>query len=359
MKTKILLISNKVYHYRIPVYNYFYSEFQKNNIDFSLLTYEIQKENSHQINFEYKEIPVSYSHYKNYIEEINPDVVIFFMHLKDWVMWPLLFFLKSKHIPVIKWGHGVNLQDPDNFFKRKLFNIIYTICSSLILYSPEQKKFIHNKFHHKIFIAYNTINMQSFPMISESKEEIKNQLGIPYNKVVLFVGRVRKFKKLDILLDIFQDFSVADTGLVIAGPGLNEEQQQKVNASEKIMYLGPVYDEYKINSVFKMADIFCIPGTNGLGLNQAMYWGLPVVTMEGKHAPEIIYLKNGINGFITSENDVDALQKKLQMLAGNKKLIASLSKQAELTMQKEGNISNMFDGFMKAINFVLKKKRLA
>lgn len=355
MEKRILLISNNVYHYRIPVYNYFYKEFAKNNIEFSLLTYDIQKENPNPIDFKYAVIKPSVKRYKAHIDKVNPDVVIFFMHLKDWIMWPLLPYLKRKNVAIIKWGHGVNLQDPSNPIKNFLFQRIYKACSAIILYSPEQKKYIDEQFHHKIFIAYNTINLNSFPKIEKSKQEIKKELGIPFETVILFVGRIRKYKKLDILLDIFQNFSVSNAGLVIAGPGMNEEQLNIVNASDKIIYLGPIYDEYKINSVFKMADIFCIPGTNGLGLNQAMYWGLPVITMEGKHAPEIIYLKDGFNGYITPNDSILFLKEKLELVAKDKELMAELSSNAKETMQKEGNISNMFAGFMKTINYVLNK----
>ena len=57
-----------------------------------------------------------------------------------------------------------------------------------------------------------------------------------------------------------------------------------------------------------MADVFAIPGHVGLGLNQAFYFGLPVVTEEGKHPPEIAYLKPGRNGFMVPENDLAALR---------------------------------------------------
>lgn len=354
MEKRVLLISNKVYHYRVPIYNYFYKEFAKNNIEFSLLTYEIQKENPNPIDFKYAVLKPSVKKYKAYIDEINPDAVIFFMHLKDWIMWPILLYLKLKNISIIKWGHGVNLKDPNNKSKNSLFDVIYRLCSAIILYSPAQKKFINGKYQDKIFIASNTLNFNSFPKIEKPKAEIKKEFGITYDTIVLFVGRITKDKKLDVLIDIFRDFPVADAGLVIVGPDMNEKQLSIVNKSKNITYLGPIYDELKINHIFKMADIFCIPGKNGLGLNQAMYWGLPIVTMEGMHAPEIIYLKDGFNGYITPKNSASSLKEKLELLAKDKNQRAELSKNAYETMLKEGDISNMFSGFMHAVNYVWK-----
>ncbi len=39
-------------------------------------------------------------------------------------------------------------------------------------------------------------------------------------------------------------------------------------------------------------------------MNEAAFWGLPVVLLDGFHAPEIYYMKSGINGYLAKdEND--------------------------------------------------------
>src|ERR1039458_6778847 len=80
---------------------------------------------------------------------------------------------------------------------------------------------------------------------------------------------------------------------------MKEEWRARMNP-QTTMYLGEVHDpqNLQISRVFKMADVCAIPGHVGLGLNQAFYFGLPVVTEEGKHPPEIANLKHGRNGFI-------------------------------------------------------------
>ena len=39
----IVLITNKIFHYRVPVYNYFLNEFRKSGYNLTVLTNEIQK----------------------------------------------------------------------------------------------------------------------------------------------------------------------------------------------------------------------------------------------------------------------------------------------------------------------------
>lgn len=356
MEKKVLLISNKVFHYRVPIYNYLAREFAKEGIQFFLLTNEVQSESPYAIQFDYEVLEYSFFDYKKHVENIQPDVVIFFMNLKDWVMWPLSYYLGFKNIPFIKWGHGVNLEDPDNPLKKLFFNNIHNRCSAILIYSPNEKKFFSKKNQHKISVANNTLNFEVLSEIKESGEQLKSKFGIPFKKVVLFVGRIQKRKKLDYLINIFRNKQKQDCGLVIVGPGIEPEQQQIVEESENIIYLGPLYKENEINSLFKLSDVFSIPGANGLGLNQALYWGLPVVTMEGWHGPEVYYLKDGYNGFLTKPT-VQDLEEKIFYLLKNEEVLASFSENARKTMAEEGHIKSMFLGFKKAVEYALSNNR--
>jgi glycosyltransferase involved in cell wall biosynthesis len=94
-----------------------------------------------------------------------------------------------------------------------------------------------------------------------------------------------------------------------------------------------------------MADVFSIPGHVGLGLNQAFYFGLPVVTEEGGQPPEIHYLINGRNGFIVPSNNLDELKSKILYLVENDDIRKKFGENAKKDILDRGSISNMFQGF--------------
>jgi glycosyltransferase involved in cell wall biosynthesis len=113
-------------------------------------------------------------------------------------------------------------------------------------------------------------------------------------------------------------------------------------------YLGEVHDpeNRRISRIFKMADICSIPGHVGLGLNQAFFWGLPMVTEQGKQPPEIEYLRDGENGFIVAEDDRSALRDRLLWLLDNDQERRRMSANARRDILTHASIEGMFKGFL-------------
>ncbi|MBN1366085.1 MAG: glycosyltransferase, partial [Syntrophaceae bacterium] len=142
-----------------------------------------------------------------------------------------------------------------------------------------------------------------------------------------------------------------DVGLVIVGEGMSAELVNKTNKNNTI-YLGEIHDSrnIQISKIFKMADIFSIPGHVGLGLNQAFYWGLPVVTEEGGQPPEINYLINGRNGFIVPDNDVNKLKEKILYLIHNDEIRQEFSQNARHDILRNASVSNMYMGFKNCVD---------
>ncbi|HEX5315753.1 MAG TPA: hypothetical protein VFX22_03795, partial [Candidatus Kapabacteria bacterium] len=174
---RVLLISNRVMHYRVSVYNYFLRRFREHGWEFSVLSNELQKQNLNQCQFEFIERPFDFFKYRAEIQRINPDAVILFLHLKDWILWPLIHWLKLSGIPVALWTKTRNLDDPDNRVRNAFFDYLHAISNGLILYTASLTRFISDRNRPKVFVANNTINFEEFPQIGESKEEIKKDFG--------------------------------------------------------------------------------------------------------------------------------------------------------------------------------------
>ena len=346
---RVLLISNKVMHYRVPVYNYFWRVFKEAGWEFIVRSNTLERQNPHPLEFDFKEIDFSFGKYRAEINAVAPDAVILFLHLRDRIIWPLAHWLKFKNVPVVFWTKGANLDRPDDKQSYWAYRYMHWLVDRIILYSRYEMEFIHEKHRKKVWVANNTVNFEAFPKISASREQIKREFGIPFEKVVLSVGRMGAEggrKKIHHLIQVFNEIEAEGVGLVIVGSGMSADWIAKMN-KKNTLYLGEIHDpeDIQISKIFKIADLFSIPGHIGLGLNQAFYWGLPVVTEDGFQPPEIHYLINGRNGFIVPNNNLHELKEKLMFLLENDEARRSFSENAKLDILTDATIYKMFLGF--------------
>lgn len=355
-RANVLLISNEVMHYRVPVYNYFHNRFREYGYELSVMTDSLQKQNQRTLEFELQEVPFRFLEYKRKINELQPAAVILYLHLKDLIIWPLIHWLKLRRIPFAFWTKGGNWDAKDSKVRYEMFNYVHAMSDGLILYSESCRDFIKRRHHHKSFVANNTINFGDFPVVPESKAEIKREFGIPFEKSVMFMGRMgaaKGRKRVDHLVDIFREIDRKGVGLVLVGSGLSDELKARINPQNTI-YLGEVHDpeDRQISKLCKMADVCAIPGHVGLGLNQAFYWGLPVITEEGNHPPEMVYLKPGRNGFVVPQNNTKALRERILWLLDNDNVRKELSQNARQDILREASIEGMFSGFLQCVQFM-------
>lgn len=348
---KLLLISNKVYHYRVPIYNHLNSRLKKIGYELVVMTNELQADNPNEPEFSLIIEPFGFVRYTRAIKDIGPKHVMLFLHIRDIMVWPLMLWMKFRRTKFIYWNHGINLQDPHNVVKNLFFGTFHALSDAIVLYSRNEEQFIGDRHRRKTFCANNTLDFGSFPEVDDSKESIRRDLGIEYDRVVLFVGRIIENKRLGDLIDAAK-YLRQGTGVVIVGGGLSADQAKSVRRSENITYLGEIYDGQEINRIFRMADVFCIPGSMGLGINQAFYWGLPTVTGDVLHSPEIMYLEKGKNGFIVGAGDIRALAEKLNYLTSSDEIYEAFSAAAKSAIMTKGSIDTMCDGFLDAIEYL-------
>jgi glycosyltransferase involved in cell wall biosynthesis len=353
---RVLLISNTVMHYRVSVYNYFHQRFKELGWEWRVLTNSVQAQSRIQPKFIMEELPFQFNLYRKRIRELDPDLVILFLHLKDRITFPIIHWLKWNDIPFVSWTKTRNLDDPDNRIRNLMFNYVHSLSDGLILYSHGLIDNLSLRQKAKAFIANNTINHTDFPIVTESRQGIKDSLGIPFKKVVLFSGRMNVDggrKRVDYLIEIFRDLKRQDVGLVIVGDGMKPEWRARIDPRTTI-HLGEVHDSknLQIARIFSMADLCAIPGHVGLGLNQALFYGLPVVTMEGNQPPEIANLHSGRNGYIVPAGDIAMMKRRIFELLDDDVLRARFSTTAREDFLREASIEGMFQGFLKCVEFV-------
>lgn len=354
MNKKIILFDPKPLIYRINNYEYFIDQFNKEEYSLNIL-YDIDRVQIHHENY----IGIKYSPTKlmSYIIKNKPKVCILRINFE--YRWLLIFIVLIKLLTkskVIVWSKVVNIKNPKSKFKNILYLLRQYCADSLIIYSDYEKKFVRNK--NKMFIANNTINEYKYKKYLDI-ESIKNELNIKYEKCVLFVGRFEKRKKVDLLFDIFAN-RFQNICLLLVGPKHEYDDRLMSEGYENIIELGPIYNMDKLSKIFSIADVFCIPGHIGLGVNEAFMYGIPVITEYIYNKKSLIssepymLIEDGINGYYYDGTKED-LNTKMELLLYNDYIRKEMSKNARKKYEDTAKIEYMFNGFMKSVEYVQKK----
>ncbi|MDP3587809.1 MAG: glycosyltransferase [Sulfuricurvum sp.] len=126
-----------------------------------------------------------------------------------------------------------------------------------------------------------------------------------YQKRFLYVGRLSKVKNLEMLIKVFND--LPSFSLTLIGDGEEKEYLKKISDSN-IIFKDPIENK-KLKDEFLRNDIFILPSiseTWGLVVEEALYFGLPVIVSENCGSSELV--ENGKNGFIINPFDKESIR---------------------------------------------------
>lgn len=166
------------------------------------------------------------------------------------------------------------------------------------------------------------------PATIEEKKKKRKELNIKENFVVLAVGRLVFLKNWDLLIEASRYFDPSSGFYLIGG-------QPEGTCYEEIAYNSPdnfYFVDFKqketLKDYFRSADVFVLPTRHdawGLVINEAMAYGVPVITTDMCTAGKEL-IDDGINGLIIKVGDREGLVSALQTLKDNPDLIDNYSK---------------------------------
>jgi len=164
---------------------------------------------------------------------------------------------------------------------------------------------------------------------------------------LLFVGRLRYYKGLDILIRALPQIPAR---LVVVGIGPMEAEWKalagELGVAERISWLGEVSDD-DLPAVYHAANLFVLPASHkseafGLVQVEAMAAGLPVVCTELGTGTSYVNL-DGITGLVVPPRDPDALAAAINALIADPERRAALGRAARQRAQAEFDLVVMVD----------------
>jgi len=348
MKDVFLFHADFIHHYRIGVYNYLHSFLKKEGYYLTVVNEGHQAEAKEKI--EFPEIIEKFSFFKlmKIVKIGRPWACILFINHRKRYFFPFLLFLRLTGHRVITWTHGLDLQKRNDIISRLVHNLEHTLCHRILLYSESLKKYLAPSHRLKAWVANNTINLTWFNPEMVKRDEVLRKYSIHTDKNIIYSGRITRRKRVIDLISAFDHIGDQNAGLILIGPDEDNIMSQQELKNPRIYYLGPVYGR-EVLELLASADVSCIPGAVGLGIVDAMYCGLPVVTEDVPHGPEIMYLKEGINGFIVPKGDIVSMAQKLASLLKDDDLRKKMGEGAKKEILTNGHIDKLCEGFLKCL----------
>lgn len=294
-----------------------------------------------------------------WLEKQQPDVLIIEANPRYLSNWRAVRWMHQKKRPVIGWGLGA--PPITGVFSNLRYRERRTLIRQLdgvIAYSQRgaqeyQSMGINPR---AIYVASNAVSPKPQKPPIERPDTF---IGKPN---VLFVGRLQERKKIDNLLFACAKLpEMLKPKLVIVGDG--PARQTWENLAQEV-YPGAEFVGAKhgaeLESYFNQADLFVLPGTGGLAVQQAMAYGLPVIVAQGDGTqddlvrPSTPYQPG--NGWIIIPNDVDALTAALMAALSDVSGLRQKGRESYRIVMDEVNVENMVKVFLKAIKSVINKK---
>ena len=284
----------------------------------------------------------------DWLKNWDPDVLIVeanprYLHTPRAVRW-----MHQRSRPVIGWGLGAPpLSGPLAKLRQNRRARFVSQFDALITYSQtgavEYAELGYPE--DQIFIAVNAVTpppAHSLPKRPGMKEDA--------TLTVLFVGRLQERKQVDNLIRACAQLPPArQPELVIVGDGPASESLQSLAAAHypKTRFTGALYGE-ALAKHFRAADIFVLPGTGGLAIQQAMSYGLPVIAAEADGTQADLVRPE--NGWQVPPDDLKALKTTLEEALSDGSRLRQMGKNSYRIVAEEVNLDQMVKVFIDVMN---------
>lgn len=208
----------------------------------------------------------------------------------------------------------------------------------------------------KIFIIYNSPDTD---IIFREKAKIEGvNTVLPDNPLrLLHVGRLVKWKRVDMLIEVFakllQQFPTAKLAIVGTGPELENLQKQaySLGIQEQVEFVGAVYEMTQLGQYFNASLVYVLAGMGGLSINDAMCFDKPIVCSVADGTEKKL-VRDGYNGYIFKDGDAEDLYTKLASMLANPEKTREMGRNSGNIINKEVNINVVINNYGKAFRYV-------
>ena len=285
----------------------------------------------------------------DWLSDWNPDVLIVEANPRYLSTPAALTWMQKRGRPVIGWGLGAPPSNSPHFLRRwgeRKWGAFLKRFDALIAYSQRgaDEYASYGIPREKNFVAHNAVSMA--PKASPDHRPLTVD-----HATILFVGRLQARKRVDALLHACASMPEPRPRLVIVGDGPERQNLEQVakQVYPSVEFIGAKHGS-ELNPYFKEADLFVLPGTGGLAVQEAMSHGLPVIVAKGDGTQDDLVRVE--NGWQIPPGDFDALVATMREALSDVGRLRKMGEESYRIVSQEINLEKMVEVFVKALNSV-------
>jgi len=296
----------------------------------------------------------------DWLENWNPDALIVEANARYLSTPFAVKWMHRRGRPVIGWGLGSPPLGPPHFqrkwegskggvgFRKQRRLSFISQFEAMIAYSQRgAEEYAALGFpREKIFVAHNSVSAPP-SYIPDRRPQTIDRFTI------LFVGRLQARKRIDSLLRACAQLE-SKPRLVIIGDGPERESLESL-AKEiypSAEFIGAKHG-VELKPYFTEADLFVLPGTGGLAVQEAMSYGLPVIVGQGDGTQADLVRKE--NGWQIPPDNFEALFSTMKDALSNVARLRRMGEESYRIVKEEINIEKMVETFVRVLNMLIGK----
>lgn len=279
-------------------------------------------------------------HQRNFIrwlEDWNPDALIVEANPRYLSTPAAVKWMRERGRKVLGWGLGAPKQSG-------LWRRFIAQFDGMIAYSQRgaEEYASLGLERGKIFVAHNSVSARPAVRVQRS-----NLSGAP---TLLFVGRLQARKRIDSLLRACSEMEFKPR-LLIVGDGPEREALESLAKEiyQSAEFIGAKHGA-ELKPYFEQADLFVLPGTGGLAVQEAMSYGLPVIVAKGDGTQDDL-VRDG-NGWQIEPENYKALVAAMKNALSDTARLRKMGNESFRIVSEEINIEAMAEAFVRALNSI-------
>jgi glycosyltransferase involved in cell wall biosynthesis len=253
-------------------------------------------------------------------------------------------WMKRRGRPIFGWGLGTPRSG--NAIDR-LFRVPFLrSLDGVIAYSQRGAQEYHQHGVKRVFVAQNAVTTR--PIVPPPSR----LSGFGDQPKILFVGRLQARKRIDILLHACASLpqGIQPQLIIIGdGPARTEFESLAQEIYPQARFVGAKHGS-ELEPYYAPADLFALPGTGGLAVQQAMTYGLPVIVAKGDGTQDDLVRPE--NGWQVPPGDQTAFTAALCQALSDVRRLRRMGQESYRIVTEEINLEEMVDSFISALNQV-------